>query len=284
MYELEKPAEKIAPYIENYWCHCSEPGKPSDLLINAFVDAKTDLVLNFGCSYQRKQVFSSKTSVYDEIVDSNIDLQKNHPIQIIQKGMMKICGIRFSAGGLGAFSKISLGEYNNQVLAISKVLEGNWHNIKERILKSDLQIREIKDCFDCTFLSLLNVDKPFEIFWSLKLEIEKSKGNKPMIELFDENGISAKQAERLFKKYLGFSPKYYAKIVRFQVIIKSLMKDEKQNIANLAADYGYYDQSHLIKDFKALAGGVPVKYRGYFPDEHPEDFAPNVVEYLQDKA
>ena len=59
--------------------------------------------------------------------------------------------------------------------------------------------------------------------------------------------------------------------------------DEAVSLAEVAAECGYFDHAHFIKDFKRMSGGVPRGYRGYYPEAGPHDFAPNVVAFLQDR-
>jgi transcriptional regulator GlxA family with amidase domain len=77
-------------------------------------------------------------------------------------------------------------------------------------------------------------------------------------------------------------PKTFEKIVRFQKALEMLMKDPGTSLADVAVLCGNYDQSHFIKDFRKFSGGVPRGYRGYYPPQGPNDFAPNVVQFLQD--
>ena len=59
--------------------------------------------------------------------------------------------------------------------------------------------------------------------------------------------------ERLFNELIGANPKEYARIVRFQKSLKLLQHDfENINLAQLAYQCGYADQSHFIREFKTI--------------------------------
>ncbi|MBL8743962.1 MAG: AraC family transcriptional regulator, partial [Myxococcales bacterium] len=98
------------------------------------------------------------------------------------------------------------------------------------------------------------------------------------------SGVSARQLDRLFARYLGIPPKTVVRILRFQRTLRALMEDPCCALADVAARAGYFDQAHFIKDFKRFSGGVPRGYRGYYPPASPRDFAPNVVVFLQDAS
>ena len=73
-----------------------------------------------------------------------------------------------------------------------------------------------------------------------------------------ELSIRRRTLERLFQTSIGIPPKQFAGIVRTQHFLKALHQTE--SLTQLAYEFGYYDQSHLIRDFKAKTGITPGKY------------------------
>ena len=72
-------------------------------------------------------------------------------------------------------------------------------------------------------------------------------------------GISQRQLERTFKEYAGFSPKTFARILRFQSATNHY-GTTKKTLTEIALDCGYYDQSHFIHDFSQFSGYTPSEY------------------------
>jgi AraC-like DNA-binding protein len=68
-------------------------------------------------------------------------------------------------------------------------------------------------------------------------------------------GVDARTLNRLFQRAVGLPPKRFARIVRFQSAMRRL--DQADNWAALAADLGYFDQAHLIREMKELFGTTP---------------------------
>lgn len=71
---------------------------------------------------------------------------------------------------------------------------------------------------------------------------------------------SRKQFERIFTGVVGISPKRYLRILRFQAALHLRSMSSKYSLTNLAMDSGYFDQAHMINDFKAFAGTTPKKF------------------------
>ncbi len=76
-----------------------------------------------------------------------------------------------------------------------------------------------------------------------------------------ENGLSPKRFVRDFRHAVGLAPKRYLRIRRLQSVIDQLGQGPRPDWARLAVDHGYYDQSHLIRDFSDIAGLTPARYR-----------------------
>lgn len=84
-----------------------------------------------------------------------------------------------------------------------------------------------------------------------------SRGRIRMEEAARSLGWSRRRLERAFAFDLGVSPKLFASIVRLNAVLASLQDRHRGSAADLALGAGYFDQSHLLRDFKALAGASP---------------------------
>jgi transcriptional regulator GlxA family with amidase domain len=87
--------------------------------------------------------------------------------------------------------------------------------------------------------------------------IIKSFGSERIQSIANAVGISKRQLERRFRKEVGLTPKQYARVFRFRSTAIRMIEEDDMNWANRAAEMGYADQSHLIKEFVALTGRTP---------------------------
>jgi AraC-like DNA-binding protein len=79
-------------------------------------------------------------------------------------------------------------------------------------------------------------------------------------QLSERIGYSQKHFIDLFKRHVGVSPKRYLRIMRFQKAILQIETGETLPWDQVAAEAGYYDQSHFIHDFKSFSGFTPGEY------------------------
>jgi AraC-like DNA-binding protein len=87
-------------------------------------------------------------------------------------------------------------------------------------------------------------------------------GRCPVSRLADETGWSDRHLRGRFRDETGLTPKAAARVIRFDVTRRLLMQHavsgpDMPALADLAAERGYYDQAHLAREFRDLAGCPP---------------------------
>src|SRR5262249_49907543 len=83
------------------------------------------------------------------------------------------------------------------------------------------------------------------------------RGQRPVGDANLRGFRSQSQFERRFKQVVGITAKSYARLVRLQSCCGALAETPSRSLTELAHAYDYTDQSHFIRDFKALAGRIP---------------------------
>jgi len=82
-------------------------------------------------------------------------------------------------------------------------------------------------------------------------------------------GYSERHVGRLFREHVGVAPKRFARLVRLQRLIDAISGAPPSSWAELAVDLGFYDQSHLAREVRDLAGMTPTELlaeRGDMPE------------------
>jgi AraC-like DNA-binding protein len=72
-----------------------------------------------------------------------------------------------------------------------------------------------------------------------------------------ELGVSERHLRRVFRQSLGVSPKEFAKLERFHRALREARRGGRPSWASIAVEAGYYDQAHLIAEFRAISGVTP---------------------------
>lgn len=87
-------------------------------------------------------------------------------------------------------------------------------------------------------------------------------------ETASRHGISVRQFERRFARNFGLSPKEWLRVKRFEASLVKLAND-KESLANVAADAGYADQSHMTRDYRRATGLTPRQTKDGMNKETP---------------
>ncbi|HEY4288683.1 MAG TPA: AraC family transcriptional regulator [Puia sp.] len=90
--------------------------------------------------------------------------------------------------------------------------------------------------------------------------IIKQQGQVTIDQLISFTGLHPRQLERKFTTSIGLSPKKFSGITRMHLFLKQL-RQEKLSLTQCAYECGYYDQAHLIREFRQITGLTPSQYQ-----------------------
>jgi AraC-like DNA-binding protein len=96
-----------------------------------------------------------------------------------------------------------------------------------------------------------------EAAWRL---LVRSGGTRRVSWVADQMGWGRRHLHESFIAEFGLSPKDLARVTRFHWSKEMLRRDPGAGLATVAAACGYYDQSHLARDWNRLAGGTPSRW------------------------
>lgn len=95
---------------------------------------------------------------------------------------------------------------------------------------------------------------------SFAMDVILAKGGRVrMSELVAYSGIGNRQFERTFAARFGMRPKLYARIVRFQAALDSKARSSTKSWTDVAHEFGYHDQMHMVHDFEEFTGKTPTE-------------------------
>ncbi|MCE7948930.1 MAG: AraC family transcriptional regulator [Chloroflexi bacterium CFX4] len=278
MYQLFMPALRLRPYIENYWLLKAPANAPLALQEQIVVDGRADLIINFGVPYLR----SNAQGVLETVAHTNLDAQRTYPVRIEQIGAVNLIGVRFAIGGLAPFLPMPMHALSDQVIHWRDVFGQGAADLEGKLYEADNSRAQIA-LLDAFFLSRLAASSIHPMVIYATWYIAQRGGQIRVRQLSQHIGYSVRSLDRFFRDQIGFSPKWYARLVRLQRTLDALSRDPTQPVSQTALMVGYYDQAHFNKDFKAFMGCTPSEYRAYLLARLAEP-PPNLVQFLQDAA
>ncbi len=177
-----------------------------------------------------------------------IFLSKNTEAILVK---FKPCGSAFFfKEPLQIFSEVSISLYD---FLPRQVVSG----VEEQLTKDSNNLQKIST-IENFLLSLFSDRRSNNLIKTAVQKIVLSNGTIKIKELASILNISVDAFEKQFRKIVGTSPKQFSSIVRLTSLINR--KYNNQSLSEIAYDYGYFDQSHFIKDFKMFTGKTPLDY------------------------
>ncbi|WP_328773094.1 helix-turn-helix transcriptional regulator [Streptomyces sp. NBC_00286] len=94
--------------------------------------------------------------------------------------------------------------------------------------------------------------------------LARHRGAGTLNGLAEHVALSPRRLTTLFRAETGLSPKQAARLMRFEhaksVVVRGVTEGVSPNLARIAADCGYYDHSHLVRDFHQYTGVSPTAW------------------------
>ena len=237
------PDETLRPFIRCFWaedyskkndehkfCNLIIPDVCMDI-ITAF-DKKNEICFSAFCTVDKKSYYLS-----DDIVNSNNVL----------------FGIRFYAWTANFFASKKMNGINCRTLNTEEYYPDVY---SELILsfKNAKSFEEMVKLSNSYFLNRLQTARiDFELM-RVCSDMVRSRGIFNMKEAACSVQKSERQLERLFKESIGVSPKTLASLIRYQSLWNDILNNPESNVQNLVDKYSYFDQSHMLNDFKKRHG------------------------------
>lgn len=241
--KIYQPREELRPYVRYYWI------LESDELFRV-------LTFPIGCP---QVIFHKKTPLYIPELDKNqsqftISGQVNFPAHIQSDGGLEMIVAIFYPHTIGMFIDTPPSTFYNLEISGYDIENRRLNDVSKRIFDCE----NIKGCIDIMEDYLLSKIRPSLNIRRIGTSVSTllRAPSTSVSTLAERACLSKRQYERVFRETVGMNPKEYARIVQFQKALW-LMQQGESNYAGIAAECGYSDQSHFIRNFKDLSGFTP---------------------------
>ena len=161
-------------------------------------------------------------------------------------------GIRFYAWSAVLFADEVMNGVLNAFLDADAYFSGFARELNEKLFDAE-SIYERKVIAEKFLLHRLNTKRENPDVMNSIYCIINNNGKVGVDELSNYCVISKRQLERRFAEYTGVSPKQMINLIRYQLLWQECLKYHF-NVLDAVEKFGYYDQSHLIKEFKKYHG------------------------------
>jgi AraC-like DNA-binding protein len=241
----------LTRFVECCWTLEGEPTAGRRIPERILPDGCVEIILNFSDAF---------THIHDsgkeEMQPRNLLVgQMTRPVLIAPTGTTQLIGIRFHPGGTFPFFRVPMQDTTDRVVEL-------------RAVSSDLErellvAAEAAPGLEAKVIAVLGVlerrvrnSKHDSWLIDLTASMVKAAGIVSLDRLAFDAGIGSRQLRRRFQVEVGIGPKLLCRLLRFQQVFKAVDRNEPE-WTTVALECGYYDQAHLINDFRQFAHQTP---------------------------
>jgi AraC-like DNA-binding protein len=177
------------------------------------------------------------------------------------EGRSEVFGIKFQPGGFRPFLESSVSSLADSTVPANRIF-GKAVDALTTILASSRKESEKVSATNAFFRARLpEPDDTIALAGQLVARILAEPTIKTVNDLAIRTGIGKRSLQRLFNDYVGASPKWVIRRYRLHELMERFASGAQPHWAQLALDLGYFDQAHLINDFKSIVGYAPTRYQ-----------------------
>jgi AraC-like DNA-binding protein len=240
-YREYAPSAALANYVECYWSRGGFPDVPGTPRV--LPDGCIDILFEFASGQGRAYVIGPMTRA--------LVIGNTRPDQYV--------GVRFRPGGAFAFFDLPMHALTDARIELADVWQ-DAAELEESVNDSVSVSRQVQllDQMLCARLSSIRpLDQQIQLAIS---SLKSSSGLIPIDTLSSGLGITRQHLNRKFQAHIGLNSKTFARIVRMHHLLATARNLIQVDWCMLALETGYYDQAHMIDDFRDLCGISPARY------------------------
>jgi AraC-like DNA-binding protein len=246
-------APALAPYVELVWMLEGTATYGSETVLP---NGAVELIVNLGSPHKVVDPKNSWATVFRE---SWIAGMQQAPLTIQAVRESNLVGIRFRPGGCRPFLGSPLTEITDQVIEASELFGPFIERLCERVGRA-LSPHERLQAIEAALLERIGSIAVDPLAERAVAMLAGSGGRVRTRRVADLLGTTEKTLISRFSRAVGVTPKVFARITRLQGVIRAVSNQTRPDWADVALACGYFDQSHLINDFRRLSGTTPEDY------------------------
>jgi len=248
------PAPPLNRFVRSIWyARAPQPGHRLERILPT---GNTQVLINLACDFlhdlregepQRKtppSVIAGGRSVY-EIVNT--------------ADMADLIGIVFEPGRFPVFAADAADLFSNRFVDLEDVWGTQARSLRDRLRELPTPQQRLL-CFE-GFLTemfaarILRSRPPHHCAVDYALcRFAHAPSMVTVRDMARSTGWSERRFSQVFREQVGFSPKVWCRIRRFQLAVEQLHAGVDMPWSKLALDCGFYDQSHFANEFRAFSG------------------------------
>jgi len=256
-FSSHKPTDLLSGFVDNFWLYEGYESEHANERI--LPTATQELVINLR-ENELRIYDAEQPQCYSRFSGAIVSGAYGKGFISDREEEAFIMGIHFKPGGAFPFLGVMA-----DVLANTHVdLETLWGFAARRLRERLCEASTATERFQLLEETLIkHLFRPMEHHYAVStaLELFGRRIDVTVREIAKTLGLSERRFIQVFKTEVGVTPKLFSRVQRFQQLRATIHRQEKKaDWAGIAMESGYFDQSHMIRDFQEFSGLTPAAY------------------------
>lgn len=254
-FQVLPPCDELRPFIRYYWVLKCPPNAP---FIEEYLapDGFEEIIYSYGAGFLRTEVEASTRSS-STLNGSYVVPCKTFGVSCSRLGALNMVGVKLWPNALHALSDHSMKDLKGSALPLRDFSCRTLSTLEDQLYEASSE-SSIRDCLDTAFKKAFRAHSAAPLVEYSLRKIFDERGGATIDSILKGAGCHYRTLEKNFQRTVGLSPKSLAKVVRFKHAFDRLTSERLGS--GTWCEFGYYDQSHFIRDFKQFTGTTPRKF------------------------
>lgn len=256
-YKEYRPSKEIAHLVECFWTNTLHPEDFQQDYDYIIPDGSADAIFMLNGNYLRDDEITQSKNLIDRC---SFVTPFQHAVKVYQKPYTTCLVIRLKPEAIQLLTGTCLGELDQPVYPLEEIMP-DLADLAMNQINKKYQPSEVIDNLT-QWLSKKRVESASNelVSYFIQKAIQK-KGIISIKEFCEDLQIHKSTLEKNFKQSTGYTPKEYARVIRFNFLLNRVLFSQ-MNLTESSYEMGYFDQSHMIRDFKKITGTTPTDFIG----------------------
>jgi len=252
------PCARLRPFVRYYWilkCHGAAASTDEYLAPDGF----EELIFSYAGRFRRTEIQGQQVS-RDVLASSYVVGCKTVGVNCLRLDDLCMVGVKLWPNSLYSLLGIPMSELRGRPLPLGTLRDRKLLELESKIhdARSEEEIKRVLDASLCP--AELSRRSGGLVGMSVS-RIFQARGDIVIDRILKSEGAHYRTAERAFRERVGVPPKQLAKVVRFKHAYTTLNRRTScASAARSPLDFGYYDASHFLKDFRLFTGTSPRQF------------------------
>jgi AraC-like DNA-binding protein len=260
-FSTHKPGAPLAAFVDNLWLYEGYEGEHSNerILPTGTIELVINLRENELRIYDAEQ--PNRCSRFSGAIVSGA-YGKGFVSDTEEEAFL--IGVHFKPGGAFPFLGLPAGDLADTHVDLETLWGQSAAKLRERLCEASTAA----DRFQLVQQALIShLFRPMEHHYAVAAALEAldQRSDVTVRDVARNVGLSQRRFIQIFKAEVGMTPKLFSRVQRFQRARAIIHENEEAaDWAGIAMNCGYFDQSHLIRDFLEFSGLGPAAYLGQY--------------------